>query len=118
MPDEIVEPPVEPEIPDTEPPVILPPVEYPIGYEPDPAEESIPQDTTDPTEEEANPEDIPQLPIPPVDDGKIDAEGSVWRLHFLPGQTPTEDYMLNLTSSVKATMVVAPGENLSRITPQ
>jgi len=116
MPDENVDPPIE-EVP-TEPvpevPVVPDAPSYPIGYEPE-----VPQeDTTDPTYEEQFPEEEIPFEPPVVDDGKMDAEGSIWRLYYLPGRTPTEYQMRNLTGSVKATIITEPGETLSRITPQ
>lgn len=51
--------------------------------------------------------------------GKVEAHGSVWRLHFEVGKTPTEKELLDLLpAGLKATMVVGPGEIPSLITPQ
>lgn len=115
MVDNIEDPPVDPEIPvepeSPEVPTTAP--QLPSGYTPPtPAPAHA-----DPVYEEFPEEELP-LEAPVIDDGKIDAEGSVWRLYYLEGETPTEYQMRNLTGSVKATIITEPGETLSRITPQ
>lgn len=50
------------------------------------------------------------------DDPKIQAEGSIWKLYWLPGQTPTADRFLELTGAVKATIVAEP-DHTALITP-
>lgn len=42
------------------------------------------------------------------EDGKVLAEGSIWRLYFEPGKTPTEEELAGLTGAVKTTLVAAP----------
>ena len=56
---------------------------------------------------------------PPATGKQAEADGSVWRLHFKPGETPTEKELLDLHPALlKATLVVAPGDVKSHITPQ
>lgn len=110
-------PPDADEIVVEQPVVENPPAEYPIGYNPP----SIPEYLDEYPSEEFPEDRDPELPVEtwvpplPVDDGKVEAEGSVWRLHFAPGETPTDEQMLSLTGAIKSLIVVVPSH--SRITP-
>lgn len=50
------------------------------------------------------------------DDGKVDGVGSVWRIYFPEGSTPSEYSMTQLTGAVKATMINE-AEYVARVTP-
>lgn len=50
------------------------------------------------------------------DDGLVPAVGSVWRLYFPAGSTPSEFTVASLTGAVKATMMTEANHE-ARVTP-
>lgn len=51
-----------------------------------------------------------------IEEGKVEAEGSIWRLYFAPGSTPTELQLAEYAGAVKATIITEPS-HLALVTP-
>lgn len=86
--------------------------QYPIGYEP-------PLDNPEP--EYPDPEDPPYVePEPPIeiDDGKVNAFGTIWKLYFQGNDDsiPTEAQVALATGAVKAQQITETA-GMARVTP-
>lgn len=51
-----------------------------------------------------------------IEDGKVVAEGSIWRLYFAEGATPTEAQLATIANAIKATIIAEP-THVALVTP-
>lgn len=51
-----------------------------------------------------------------IEEGKVEAEGSIWRLYFAEGATPTEEQLAVIVNAVKATIITEP-THIALVTP-